>query len=303
MKAFLTALEEGRFIELPEADKQKSLEYLASLLEAVPDATPGTDVVGAVLAREKTSNTGVGLGWAFPHGRTAVEGELLCAVGWSPVGIAYDAVDGMPVYVVALYYIPDNQKNAYLKELSSLVGLIRRNPQSAPLGNVTALAGARNRLLDLLALGVEQSATDARARMIRLEQRQAQAMTQAPAAISRELLDTLRMIPLSIVFVPGSAPVVLAHEASLVEALERRSGDRGPIAGTTGAAVASDSASATGTASAPGLASIAKAFNPLVAEIAERGHIDCPGYRVVLRSYTQFAPGRLMLECIAISVT
>src|SRR5581483_3418273 len=116
MKNLLNALQEGRFVELPETNKEKVLHYLATLIEAVPDLNAGTDVAEAVLAREQQFNTGIGLGWACPHMRTNHDAELLCAAGWSPAGIDYGGPDNQPVHWVVMYYVPDTQKNTYLKE-------------------------------------------------------------------------------------------------------------------------------------------------------------------------------------------
>ncbi len=114
MKSLLDALQEGRLIELPEIDKGKILNLLATLIEAIPDFRSGFDFAGAVAARETAANTGIGLGWACPHGRVSGEGELFCAIGWSPTGIDYGAPDGKPVRIVVMHYIPDSQKNVYL---------------------------------------------------------------------------------------------------------------------------------------------------------------------------------------------
>ncbi len=43
MKSLLDALQEGRLIELPEIDKAKNLNLLATLIEAVPDFRAGVD--------------------------------------------------------------------------------------------------------------------------------------------------------------------------------------------------------------------------------------------------------------------
>ena len=67
MKSLLDALQEGRLIELPEIDKGKSLNLLATLIEAIPDFRSGFDFAGAVAARESAANTGISLGWACPH--------------------------------------------------------------------------------------------------------------------------------------------------------------------------------------------------------------------------------------------
>ncbi|MDB6020678.1 MAG: putative IIA-like nitrogen-regulatory protein PtsN, partial [Pedosphaera sp.] len=103
MKNLLNALQEGRFVELPETNKEKALHYLANLIEAMPDLTPGMDVAGAVLAREIQFNTGIGHGWACPHMRTTHEGDIICAAGWSPAGIDYGACDSKPGHIVVMY--------------------------------------------------------------------------------------------------------------------------------------------------------------------------------------------------------
>ena len=144
MKTLLNALQEGRFVELPETNKEKALNYLANLIEAMPDISPGTDVAGAVLTREQQFNTGIGLGWACPHMRTPHEGEMICAAGWSPAGIAYGANDGNAVHFVVMYYVPDSQKNVYLKEISCLAKAIQKKQGTQPVGPLPSLAVARD---------------------------------------------------------------------------------------------------------------------------------------------------------------
>src|ERR1017187_3561989 len=104
MLSILTALQEGRLFELPEAaGKERGL-------------AGGEEV----LRREQEGNTAIGLGVAVPHVRgRREEGELFCAIGWSSQGVDYQAADGMPVHLVVMYYIPGAQKNVYLKEIST----------------------------------------------------------------------------------------------------------------------------------------------------------------------------------------
>src|SRR4051812_21709520 len=116
MRSILTALQEGRLFELPEAGKGRALEFLARILDANPDIAMGTDAIEEIQRREQEYNTGVGFGVAVPHIRVRrEEGELFCAIGWSAAGIDYGAGDGEPVHLVFMYYIPGAQKNVYLK--------------------------------------------------------------------------------------------------------------------------------------------------------------------------------------------
>src|ERR1700688_2193238 len=128
MRSLLDALQAGRLIELTDNHKTKSLEYLATLIEAIPDIGVEGGITEGVLVREHLHNTGIGKGWACPHARTPRGGELVCSVGWNPKGIDYGAPDGAPVHLLVMYFVPDAQKNAYLKEISSLAKAIQTQP-------------------------------------------------------------------------------------------------------------------------------------------------------------------------------
>jgi PTS system nitrogen regulatory IIA component len=181
MKSLLNALQEGRLVELPDEDKEKSLEYLAHLIEAVPDLAGSPELAEEMIARERTHNTGIGSGVACPHVRATGGGDLLCAVGWTPTGIDYGASDGKKVHLVVMYYIPDAQKNVYLKEISSLASAIRREDGIQPIATAEDIATVRERLLDWVQATIDASVPETKARMIRLEARQAVA-DAVPAA-------------------------------------------------------------------------------------------------------------------------
>ncbi len=217
MKSILTALQEGRLLELPDNDKGKCLQYLASLIEAIPDFASGFDFSGAVSARERAANTAIGAGWACPHGRVAGEGELSCALGRSPAGIDWGAPDGLPVHIVCMHYIPDSEKNTYLKEISTLARVIQKDERMRRFGAEKDLGGVRHRMLDLLTAAAEAAAPDAKARMIQLEVKQAVAAAQLPAG---DLLSSVQIVPLSVVVAPGLRPVVLCQDGSLSAQIE-----------------------------------------------------------------------------------
>ena len=205
MKSLLDALQEGRLIELPEIDKGKILNLLATLIEAIPDFRSGFDFAGAVAGRENAANTGIGLGWACPHGRVTGEGELFCAIGWSPTGIDYGAPDGKPVRIVVMHYIPDSQKNVYLREISGLAKAIKSNPA---LGELSGAEGPRrgeapshrsaHRRGGQRPAGREGAHDPARG--------QAGGLRAGGDACPLDALSALNLIPLSVVVVPGSKP-------------------------------------------------------------------------------------------------
>jgi mannitol/fructose-specific phosphotransferase system IIA component (Ntr-type) len=266
MKSLLSALQEGRLIELPGSDKQSCLTYLATLIEAIPDFRSGVDFIGAVHTREKAASTAIGRGWACPHGRVPGEGDMFCAIGWSPSGIDYAAPDGAAVRVVVMHYIPDSQKNAYLREISTLAKAIQGSPGLGEMSRAKDLGDARHRLIDLLTAALETALPDAKARMIQLEARQA--VAALGEALTPETLATLSIIPLSIFVAPSLKPLVLSQDREIAAALEADAG----------------------------------LSTELLAGPPAARSFDRAGYRVVTRSVSTFQPDRLLYDCIAVKL-
>jgi PTS system nitrogen regulatory IIA component len=261
MKNLLNALQEGRFVELPETNKDKALIYLANLIEAMPDLRPGTDVAGSVLAREIQFNTGIGMGWACPHMRSTHEGDIICAAGWSPTGIDYAACDNKPVHFVVMYYVPDSQKHVYLKEISNLVKAIQRKQTGQDIGKLQTLAEARDWILDLVSTALESQMSDAKARMIHLEAKQAAAASTSTDTVHFGLPGVI--VPISILVAPGSKQVVLSQDADVVSKFES-GGDIDP------------------------------------GVLARQAPFDHAGYTVVFRSVANYQMKRLLYDCLAV---
>jgi mannitol/fructose-specific phosphotransferase system IIA component (Ntr-type) len=262
MKSLLDALQEGRLIELPEMDKERNLQYLGTLIEAIPDFRAGVDFNAAVMAREKAANTGITMGWACPHGRVSGEGDLYCAIGWSPSGIAYDAPDGKPVHVVVMHYIPDSQKNVYLREISGLAKAIQGNRALGELSSAKDLGEVRNRLVDLLTAAAESALPDVKARMIQLEARQA--VSALAESLPADALAALNLVPLSILIVPGARPVILSQDRDVTMQVE--------------------------------------ASPDLATALAARAPFDRGGFRIITRSTSTYQPDRLLYDCIAVKL-
>jgi len=211
LNTILQALEDGRLIELPDYNKKDALEVLASLLEAVPSVPAGTDIVGAVMARESVSNTSLGSGWACPHAPVSFDGELLCAIGWCPQGMDYGKTGEPLVRLVIMFLVPDNQRTPYLKEISTLVKVIGSHPECKRLEQIEDLNAVRLRLLDMAHFAMEESGTDTRARMIQLKARAA-----AAPAMMREF-ENMVIEPIMIIAGSGIRSVVLTQSRELAE--------------------------------------------------------------------------------------
>ena len=208
MKSLLTALDEGRLVELPDADKDKALEYLALLIEAIPGIAQRNDIVLEVKKREASGNTGIGKGIACPHARREGEGDLLCAIGWSPQGIDYGAADGQKVHLVIMYYIPDSEKNYYLKEISSLARAVDKAGDISTIIKAQDIHAVRNQLLDWISYAIDTGTPEPKARMIKLQEREAAAVLAAAGAPQAPFL----IIPFSVLLSAAQKPVVLSRD-------------------------------------------------------------------------------------------
>jgi mannitol/fructose-specific phosphotransferase system IIA component (Ntr-type) len=214
MDSLLDALQEGRLIELPDNDKMDALQFLAHIIEAIPSLPAGTDVAGLILAKEQTSQTSLGMGWACPDARVPFEEDLICVVGWSPQGINYGAPDGIPVSIIVMYLVPENQRNHYLREVSLLAKALAVYPGVEKLRTVRELNEIRDHLLDLISSTKETVGPDSRARMIRLQAR------PTLASLPPRDLSNLIVEPVTLVGAPGIKPIVLTQNAGLAKSLD-----------------------------------------------------------------------------------
>lgn len=214
MDTLLDVLQHGRLIELPDNNKERALQFLAHILEAIPQVPNGTDVVGGVMAREQITSTALGKGWACPHARVPFEKELMCVVGWSPAGIDYGAPDGQPVSIVAMYLVPANQRNHYLREVSILAKALEVFPGAEALAELKDLDGVRHFLLDLVTSARATVGPDAQTRMIRLQAK------PGLETVSEQSLANLIIEPVTLVASPSLPPVVLTQNPQLVHQLD-----------------------------------------------------------------------------------
>ncbi|MBX9742171.1 MAG: PTS sugar transporter subunit IIA [Chthoniobacterales bacterium] len=263
MKALLKALQEGRLVELPDNDKTDALEFLAALIEAIPEVQVEDQVTEKIIARETLHNTGIGKGWACPHATTLRDAELVCSVGWSPNGIRYGSPDGEPVRLVVMYFVPEPQKNAYLKEISSLAKAIHQTPALQQLQELQELSEVRHTLLDAISHAIESVGPEARARMIQLEVRHAASQLMTP---SKTTLSDLvhHLLPFSLLVSAEAPPIILAQDQLLVQQLE--------------------------------------SINSLAPQLAEHGFLEHQGVSVALRSTEHFSKDRVLYHCIAVRI-
>jgi len=81
----------------------------------------------AVIEREKVMSTGVGKGFATPHGKTHAVNEIVGAFGRIKDGIDYESLDGNPVNLIFLLVGKDNLISTHIKLLSRISRLMNKD--------------------------------------------------------------------------------------------------------------------------------------------------------------------------------
>jgi len=113
--------------ELKGETKEDIINELIDLFKNDPRIEDIEKVRSSVLDREKVMSTGVGKGFAIPHGKTNAVKEIVGAFGKIKEGIDYDALDGNPVHLVFLLVGKDNLISTHIKLLSRISRLMNKD--------------------------------------------------------------------------------------------------------------------------------------------------------------------------------
>lgn len=113
--------------DLKGQSKEEVINELIDLFKEDPRVIDLEKVRDAVLEREKIMSTGVGKGFAIPHGKTNAVNDILAAFGKTNQPIEYDSLDGHPVYLVFLLVGKDNLVSKHIKLLSRISRMMNKD--------------------------------------------------------------------------------------------------------------------------------------------------------------------------------
>lgn len=113
--------------QLKGETKEDVINELVDLFKNDPRVEDIEKVRAAVLEREKVMSTGVGKGFAIPHGKTNSVKEIIGAFGRIPEGIDYESLDGNPVQLIFLLVGKDNLISTHIKLLSRISRLMNKD--------------------------------------------------------------------------------------------------------------------------------------------------------------------------------
>lgn len=80
--------------------------------------TASAEIIESLLNRERSMSTGIGSGVAIPHCSVSLVEDLKVVIGLSKEGIAFDAIDKMPVHIFILLIVPKNKFQEHIKTLA-----------------------------------------------------------------------------------------------------------------------------------------------------------------------------------------
>ena len=107
--------------------KDDVINELIDLLKGDEKVLDLEEVRKCVFDREKIMSTGVGKGFAIPHGKTNSVTDIIAVFGKSKKPIEYDALDGEPVNLVFLMIGKDTLVSKHIKLLSRISRLMNND--------------------------------------------------------------------------------------------------------------------------------------------------------------------------------
>ena len=127
MKVFELLDEKFILTDFKSDDKEYVINELIDLYKENDKINDIEKVRTAILDREKIMSTGVGKGFAIPHGKTNAVNDVIAAFGKTTRDIDYDALDGNPVHLVFLLVGRDDMVSKHIKLLSRISRLMNKD--------------------------------------------------------------------------------------------------------------------------------------------------------------------------------
>ncbi len=110
---------------LKSTTKEAALRELVEILAKAEGIKGKEELVKVLFARESLGSTGIGQGVGIPHAKINSVKKLVAALGISPQGVDFDALDGEPVYIFFLLVAPEDSAGPHLKGLARISRLLK----------------------------------------------------------------------------------------------------------------------------------------------------------------------------------
>ena len=115
---------------LTDFKSENKVDIINELIDLLQDDERIIDleeVRRCVFDRENIMSTGVGKGFAIPHGKTNSINDIIAAFGRSKNPVEYNSLDGEPVQLIFLLVGKDNLVGKHIKLLSRISRLMNND--------------------------------------------------------------------------------------------------------------------------------------------------------------------------------
>lgn len=124
-------------INLKGENKTEIINALIDILANSKQVIDIEKVRNAIFERESIMSTGVGNGFAIPHGKTDAVNDLVTAFGITEKPIDYQSLDDKPVRLIFLLVGRENMVGPHIKLLSRISRLMNKDEFRQKLLNCT----------------------------------------------------------------------------------------------------------------------------------------------------------------------
>jgi fructose-specific phosphotransferase system IIA component len=114
-------------VNMDGADKEDAIRRIIDLAAKSNKILDIEKVSQTIFEREKLVSTGVGKGFAIPHGKTDSISDVVAAFAVTKEPIDFDSIDGEPVRFIFLLVGKENLLNTHIKLLSRISRLMNKD--------------------------------------------------------------------------------------------------------------------------------------------------------------------------------
>lgn len=121
-------LSTDRIVFIDKTTKIEALNQLSAALAQAPQIKDGAELEKEILKREELMSTAIGRGIAIPHVRLASVTDLVMAIGICKNPLTdFQALDEEPVSLMIMIAAAHNQHSYYLKTISHISSILRKD--------------------------------------------------------------------------------------------------------------------------------------------------------------------------------
>ncbi len=124
MKLRDLVVEEAILPKLEAVDREGAIGEIVDALVSAGAVSPELrdEFVKSIVRRERRGSTGFGHGVAVPHIKHPAISKMVVAIGISPAGVDFNALDRQPVYSIFLLLSPEDKPEDHLDAMEAIFG-------------------------------------------------------------------------------------------------------------------------------------------------------------------------------------